>query len=255
VDANRRQLAQLLRPDSGTARADSSFFAWKRRYDTVVDAAGRRLQTETIQCLIDPGGATAQRLHGDRCAFSVSPQAPAVAESLRALLERHGVHGDDGEGDMYYTAGAATLRRVAGPFLTKPAQELLDLWVIEDRTPAGGDGALSVSWQELTRRLAITDRLVTNGGSVALASVGWFGSYLAALFGNWDNSSGFTYGNPRVFRDADRQRVENYATQHPTTRGGVIAAEYLALLRANRWRRTDAVEAFLSGLSHRVERP
>jgi len=249
LDSRLRELPRLLRPDSGTVRADSSFEQWKKGYDALVDSIGRRFQTEMIQCLIDPGGATAQRLGG--CANR------AVADSLRSLLEHHGVLAYDGEGDMYYSASAVTLRQQAGRFLTRPLQELVELWAVEDRIPVGGDASLSVSWDELTRRLAIADRLVTNRHPVA------FGAdlrhhlvvYLGALMGNWDNTSGFSLTPPYAFSDDFRLRLQHYAAQYPATRGGGIVKDYLQLLAANGWRRTDAVRDFLHRAMRQAEQP
>lgn len=228
-------------------------------YKALVDSIDRHLQTEMIQFLIDPPGATAQgirRKQGDLSADG-DAQARAVADSLRALLERHGVHGQDEEGDMYYSPSAAVLRREAGPFVTAPLQELLDLLVVEDREAVGGDAAISVSWEELARRLAIADALLTDHPTLALGPElrHLFVVYLTALMGDWDNSSGFSYPRPGVLLDDARLRLEHYVGQHPNTRGGRIAADYLRVLKANNWARTDAVNAFLREASRRAESP
>jgi hypothetical protein len=259
LDVERSELRGLLRPDSGTTRADSSFEKWKGGYNAMVDSIGRHLQTEMIQFLIDPEGATGQQIRRNRgdLAMNAPAKARAVADSLRALLERHGVHGGDGEGDMYYSASEAALRREAGPFLTRPLQEFVELLALEDRTPVGGDAALNVSWDELARRLAIADGLVTDHPTLAFGSHlrDRFAAYLNALLGDWDNSSGFSHERPHVFLDDARARLERYAVQHPSTRGGRIANDYVAVLKANDWTRTDAVNAFLGEAMRRAESP
>jgi len=259
LDDRRRLLRDLLRPDSGTTRADSSFQRWKAGYDALVDSIGRRLQTETIQFLIDPDGAIGQRVRSSRgdMALDASTSARAVAESLLALLERHGVHGADEEGDMYYSASAVMLRREAGPYLTRPLQDFIALLALEDQRAVGGDGALDVSWDELMRRLAITDRLVTDHPTVIFASDlrQRFAPYLNALLGDWPNSSGFSHEHPRILLDSARRRLEHYAAEHPHTRGGRIVTDYLSVLKANNWARTDAVNAFLAEAMRRAESP
>jgi hypothetical protein len=259
LDVKLGGLRALLRPDSGTTRADSSFEKWKASYDTLVYFADRHLQTEMVQFLVDPGGATPQRIRRDRGDSSESGRAGdrRTADSLRALLERHGVHGHDEEGDMYYSTSAASLRRIARPFLTEPLQKLVDLWALEERAPSGGDGGVGVSWDELARRLAISDGLLTDHPTLVFAEDlrNEFVAYLGALLGDWPNSSGFSYERPHVFHNDARARVERYVAQHPDTRGGRIASDYIGVLRANNWQRTQAVEDFLNSLARRAESP
>src|SRR6185437_4250479 len=87
LDTSRLNILRQLSAERGTPRADSSFWAWYGGYRGLVDSLTRGLQTEFVDVLVDPLGATGQavlrRLHKPMPSAE-SPRQVAVMDSVRA---------------------------------------------------------------------------------------------------------------------------------------------------------------------------
>ena len=250
LDSSRRAIAQRLAREHGAASSDSTFWIWYSGYRGLVDSLTKQLNSPMLEVLIDPLDATGQMILRQRqqpVPSSPSARQLAVMDSMQSLFEAHGVHVAESEGEVEYSPAQALIRSEDGRFLSELSQRVLDLLVLEERKPVGGDAAVGISWTELANRLATADELHARHPLAAADSLvdGYYRSYLTAYLGDWDNTPGFAFCPPHTLLPALRSSYDRYLRDHPRTRSGRIIAAYVALLRANGWKRGPAVDAFI----------
>ena len=250
LDTSRLNILRQLSAERGTPRADTSFWAWYGGYRGLVDSLTRGLQTEFVEVLVDPLGATGQavlrRLHKSTTSAE-SPRQVAVMDSVRALLRAHDVHATDAEGEVDYTPSDVAIRAEMGSSLGALSRRVLALLALEERTPMGGDAAIAISWSELADRLATADDLRSHRLLPAADTLiqGYYRSYLVAYLGAWDNTPGFDFNPPHELLPALRASYERYVRTHSTTESGRIVQSYVELLRAHDWKRTPEIDDFI----------
>lgn len=250
LDSSRRAITGLLAHERGAASADSMFWTWYSEYRGLVDTLTAKLNSPMLEVLIDPLGATGQAMIRERQQMVPSSEGArqlAVMDSMRVLLSAHGVHAADAEGEVEYTPAQARIRSEDGRFLSAISQRVLDLLVLEESKPVGGDAAIDISWAELANRLATADELHARQPLASADSIveRYYRSYLTAYLGGWDNTPGFALDPPHALLPALRSSYDRYVREHPHTRSGRIIAAYVPLLRANGWKRSPAVDAFI----------
>lgn len=250
LDSSHRAITERLARERGVANADSAFWNWYGEYRGLVDTLTSRLNSQMLEVMIDPLDATGQMLLRHRqqaVPWSRSAQQLAVMDSMRALFAAHGVHVSEAEGDVEYTPAEARIRSEDGRFLSELSRRVLDLLVLEEANPVGGDAAIGISWPELANRLATADEMHARRPLAAADSLveGYFRSYLTAYLGDWDNTPGFAFHRPHTLLPALRSSFARYIRDHPTTRSGRIIEAYVALLRAHGWKRGPEVDAFI----------
>jgi hypothetical protein len=250
LDSSRRAITKLLAHERGAASADSTFWAWYGDYRGLVDTLTAKLNSPMLEVLIDPLGATGQTMIRERQQMvpsSESARQLAVMDSMRVLLAAHGVHAEDAEGEVEYTPAQARIRSEDGRFLSAISQQVLDLLVLEESKPVGGDAAVDIPWAELADRLATADELHARQPLAAADSIveRYYRGYLTAYLGGWDNTPGFAFEPPHTLLPALRSGYARYVRDHPRTRSGRIIEAYIALLREHGWKRTPEVDAFV----------
>jgi hypothetical protein len=179
--------------------------------------------------------------------FAADPSENAAADSIVAFLRGRGIWSGRSEGRTYYQINEPMLMSRFERFVTAPTREYLRIEVQEQTRPTGGDGSEFLSRPDLIERLVRTDRwLAENPNAVGRQTIEQrYRRYLSAYLSGWDNTSVFN-DRTRVLDARARVSYQQYVARYPSTTSGRLVAEYLALLRANGYRRTAAVTEFLS---------
>jgi hypothetical protein len=166
------------------------------------------------------------------------------------VLAIHGVHGQDEEGGMYYSASQATMRAEFGGLVGDVSRRTLDMLVVEERIRVGDDGGVSISWAELAKRLAAADDLIERRPVLLADSLikDLYHGYLLAYLGTWPNSPGFDFDPPHKVLSDLRVSWTQYAAEHPATRSGRAVQEYLTALKANNWERPKDMDSLIQRL-------
>ena len=172
-------------------------------------------------------------------------RAEQRADTLVAHLASRGIWARTSEGMVSYAPADSTLLSWLGRFLPASTKEFLLAAARDQSTPIAEDAALTISYDELEARLLRAEQfLETYPASAArLEVLRNYQQLLAAYFAGIDNSPIFNMTTRRLLPEMQR-RFERFAQQHAATRSGQAMAEYLKLLRANRFARTAAVEEF-----------
>ena len=256
LDASRRDIRRRLAAERGTPGADSSFWAWYGGYRVLVDSLTRNLQAEFIIVQVDPLGAAGQQLLRRRrrpIPERESARQRAVMDTLRALIEAHGAHADDAEGEVDYAPGETTIRSEMAPFLGDLSRRVLELLVLEQAKPVGADAAVAISWDDLGDRLARADDLLSRRPLATADTLvrDFYHSYLSAYLGAWDNTPGFDQRPPHELLPALRASYAKYVRTHRDTRSGETIRAYVELLEAHGWKRDASVDEFVRGVEAR----
>lgn len=217
----RAQIAARLRPDSGTARADSVFTAWRTSYlhrGAFADSSVTALVTGRD-----------------------GPLRGALSDSLRGYIEGLGFHVVDGEGEGFLIPSESPFIGEAERFLTPPMQRFLRVSAIASDQMLGGDGSVSLDWEEVGERLAAFEALAGVQPPIAAhaEAVEEAARYRSIFFNGTDNTRLFEDGPmPKTYRRAFR----DFAARHPNTPSGALAREFVRLLEASRYRPNKAIQ-------------
>jgi hypothetical protein len=242
----------VLRADSGRARADSAFVRFRDAFERSV--------AQTVRTFDGPEFQQIMYTHLAYLAYGpngVSPASNAAqVDSLVAVLRGYAIRSYQAEGTAYFTPDDDALHHRMGSFLTAPMQEYLGLRIVEHKRPLGGDGAISISWDELSDRLAATDRLRANHPDIAARAAlnDLYRSYLGLYLAGGPNTTTFQHGT-RVLEPAVRRSYERYLVKHASAPSAAIVREYLTLLGTTGYRPLPPVVAFIRERSGFVIRP
>lgn len=250
ISAMLDSMVGVLRPDSGTIRADSAFQRFRERFDDLVRATASTFFADSaLQVAVYPDGAAAQSIAARRRKLGMPVDTldiadSAIADSLVAFLNNRAIWTAFEEGQAYFVASESSLLRRLGRFLTPATQEYLRLATLEQTRPTASDASVMISWDELSERLAWTDRLLKTYPDAAASDElkRWYLGYLGLYVRGTDNTKLFP-GGSRVLDSEVRQSYERYIHKYRSTQSGEFIRAYLEILRRNAYRYTaDAAE-------------
>jgi hypothetical protein len=247
VDAFADSMVIALRADSGTARADSSYFRLRDALQDRIDAAARVFNTMDFKVAVWPNGMAGVR----SLQPVVSPPGqltpdPIDADSVVSYLASHVVQAHVEEGDAYMSVHIGRLITRVGPFLTGAMRRYVELIRREQEQPCCGDAAIMISWDDLGDRAAAFDRFVVdhpNAAASAEASTKRR-QYLGLLLTGSENTPAFSW-KTKEMKPEVRASLARYAAKYQQLPSGRTMADYLALLKASGYRRTAAVTRFI----------
>lgn len=217
-----------LRPDSGTAVADSIFLARRGEPDLALRGLAGTLEEPTFQ------GATGR------------DGAAAHSDSLVDLMAAHGIEVRRAEGQVAYEVSEAFLLDVLGPYLTSEMREYLELLAREQARPTASDGALTIPLEELAERLRLADRFLADHPASRMTEAvrARYLRYLAIYLGGIENTPAFDRSS-KAMDPTWRRSLEAFVADHGESEAGRWVAGYLTLLRASGFTRDATVDAFL----------
>ena len=232
----------VLRADSATLRADSSFLGFRREFARSVDAVVRTFDDPEFQRLMT--NYLEQLLHGP---YGVPPRHPVVADSLMRLFRQFGIRSYPAEGVAYFVPADDVLLARMGAFITEPMREYLRIEILEYRRPLGYDGSRAVPLDEISDRLAATDRLLMNHPDtpVRAALTDHYRRYLGYYMTGGHNTPFFEARRSWVIDSAVRRAYARHLSRHGSTTSAQVIAEYLTLLEASGFRPSAPVVAFI----------
>jgi hypothetical protein len=246
---------RLLRPDSGSAAADSTFLCSRRELDTRVREVVAGFDNPAFQAEVWPEGAAAMaRWRAEqRSERRATAAEEARADTLLAILRAGGVHATRGEGDTHFAVDWATLLDRLGPSLTPALAELLAMQAEEQRRPTASDGALMISLDELALRIRAAElHLERHPGSAATSFVeSGFRRHLAIYLAGLPNTPVFEWRTGEL-EPRWRDHWERYVVEHGETGSGAAVARHLALLESHGFRRSPVVDRALAELWARL---
>jgi len=254
LDSAFRSVPSTLRPDSGSALADSILLELEVALGDKTREVVATFDDSAFQILAWPVGFRDYQLRRAHERASQPPPADVlVADSIRRFLLNHGIWSYMAEGDGYFVPSLDRLLSVASPFITDAAREALRIERLEQVAPTGGDAAVGIPWDSLGDRLAATDRfLAAFPNARARATIQdrrvW---YLRAFLTGWDNTAVFDRVT-KALRPEVRKSFERFLEVHDSTASNRVVRTYLDLLATARYRRTPEVDEFLrsrSGIS------
>lgn len=250
-----------LRADSATHVADSLFLARRALLRETLDAVSDGFDDPTFEAAAYPDGGAAQRLRRERlraeqpdtrptmAALRATPEEVGQADSLNALLAKHGIRVQRGEGQVYYELSETFQVEHLGPYLTSEMQEFLSFVEREQVQPSAADASLGIPLDELATRLLSAGRFAQKYPASPVRDIvrSRFQRYLAIYLGGIDNTPAFDRRS-KVLRPDWRNSLESFVANHGDTEAGQRVAEYLALVRASDYTRSPEVDAFLRNL-------
>src|SRR5437879_8312582 len=134
---------QQLGAHRSTPRGDSLFLTFRSAYIAVAESLTNQLDNDSVgQDLFKVGGHEGS------------------ADSLRALLQRHGFDLNSSEGNAFVHADAGRLLDAFGPLLTPAMREYLSIRNVERQARFSEDAALQISWDSLSDRIAVWDQFL-----------------------------------------------------------------------------------------------
>jgi hypothetical protein len=230
----------VMRRDSGTVVADSTFIRFRRELDDRISKVAE---------VIDDPDFQARWKEQRRLERHPIHEEEAWDDFISRVSGAHGVWVYQAEGDTYFSADEGVLLKKLGPLLTHGMRNFLEMEVDEQRTPAADDAALVIPLDEMTRRIQWTERyLATHPESVVSDVVeSKYRWYLAAYMDGLPNTPAFDWHTDEL-DSAWRESLQNYVTDHPGTESADLVSRYMRLLEASRFKRSAAIEAFLSEL-------
>jgi hypothetical protein len=125
-------------------------------------------------------------------------------------------------------------------------REFLRLEVLEQSKPVGNDASIVVTWDQISERLAATDRLLTANPDIVthreLADN--YRRYLGLYLAGNDNMTTFQR-RTRVLDPDVRHSYDRYLAEHASTRSAQVVREFLALLVTTGYRPLPSVVSFI----------
>ena len=249
----RDSLRVALLPDSGTPDADVRALEQRAALETRVRQLAREFDDSVFQVALWPQGWRGYQLRRSLVAAGMplpdSAAAEARADSLVATLRRHGVWTWRAEGDAYLALSESWLLDGIAPLLTTGTRTFLSLMAVEQETPAAEDASIQVGWDGLAERLAAMDGLIAAHPGApflpeAVRARGWYrGLYLRGT----DNTPAFGR-RTGTLDPVVRASFEDFIVRHGHLPVAAEVREYVSLLRAEGWRRTAAVTAYLRSM-------
>ena len=247
VVARLAALPAILKPDSGTARADSLFLRERADLEKSVAEVARTINTEDFQEVVYPGGAAWQkRRRGSNEPWEPDAAALSFADSVKAFAERRGVHLANAEGDVYFQSSMSAQLDAARPYVTPSMQTYLELARDEQLRPTGGDASLIIGWDELGKRVARLEQFeLTYPGAVAFK----LGHDLFIYNLRWylrgaDNTPAFNR-DTKVLEPELRRSYNAYMANNPNTPTTILLRGYLDVLQKNGYKDSEAALQYL----------
>jgi hypothetical protein len=225
--AVRDSMLAALRRDPGTARADSTLLA-------LVDTLDRIAIRASFPVFED---ARPRPYEGTRIG------GPAVVIFLRERWLREYA----GEGGPYAELDVRLMRPRVEGFVTAATNAFLDILETERGKPAAADASLAISWDELGDRLASVDRYLRRyPDAVARRRAEGLGlQYLNLYLRDMDNNRLFGWDGDEPLRQDALGSYRRFVARNRDTPSGRFIERYLELLRANGYKRTSEVRAFV----------
>ena len=210
-------MAEALRRDSATVRADTAYWQWHDRLNATLAQASTVLMR-------NPG---------------------AESDSIARLLPSRGIWTYEAEGNVYFEASHSYLLERTGRWLTPPMREFVTFAALDQEQRPAADGGIAITWDDFFDRLATTEDLLQRHPNVAGADLlrersHWYLQF--ALHGG-PNSPVFDR-RTRALKPELRSLYQRYAAAHRDTPAGKVLADYLRLLAASGYRLTPKVVAF-----------
>ena len=225
-----------IRGDSGTARADSAFAAFRGQFELRAESAGVLIgASPLLQRWVYPVGRE-----------GYATLDSGAADSLRRYLAPRGLLPQTSEGMLFATANTARLAELFERFLSPPLRGFLSLRRAEESEGFSEDAGLLISWDRLGERVAAWESFISSNPGFQLLPEAryWHDLYLRTYLTGMDNS--------RVFRNPEgtleprvRASYLRYAARHSSMRSGTIVAQYVAMLERNGFKDGPHVAAFL----------
>jgi hypothetical protein len=247
VVARLAALPTMLKPDSGTARADSLFLRERAELEKSVAEAARTINTQDFQEVVYPDGVVGQTRRRKRHEpLDADPAARAFADSVKAFSERRGVHLANAEGEVYFQPSISAQLDAARPYVTPSMVEYLEVARDEQLRPTGGDASLIITWDELGRRVARLEHLeLTYPNSAAYNRAhGLFLYELRWYLRGADNTPAFNR-KTKVLEPELRQSYDAYIADNPNTPTTKLLRGYLAVLEKNGFKDSEAALRYL----------
>jgi hypothetical protein len=255
IAAWRVRAEEALRPRARTPQADAAFLALRLELKDIIGTLARRFQTREFQMLVGPAGFAGQHLRrSSGLPEGVSAADAQRAEIVVAFMKQRAVWPRYAEGDTYFYVNESALLEWFGNAVSEEIRQFLRIWAHEQATPMAEDAGLMVSLDEVERRMADAKRFLADypGSAVREPMRAAYQQRLAVYLGGLPNSPAFDHLDGVM--DVDRrQRLEAYVGAHPGTESARIVEQYLALLRANGFKRGPEVDRFLRALWDRVD--
>jgi hypothetical protein len=230
-------MAQRVRRDSGTARADSTAYQFWRRPWVVT----RRLDTMSDAAVL----------------AALAPEAAAdTRDSLMRLLVSGGVHPYFAEGAIYFALSASHMQQRISCCVSAAMREYLAMEQESQAQAEGADGSILISLDDLIGRMVRNEQYLTSyPSSVALAEVTYHRDRrLAWLIYGIDNSPAFNFRTKDLLPNY-RRVIELLASTRPSEHSGKAAQAMLDLLKTNGYRRTPAVDAHIQAQFRKIRPP
>ena len=241
-------LAIALRADSGTSRADSTYWLFRTLLSSLVDSAERRFGNDTFAVLVAPHGSAASQRRRQLGALRVhvGPRDEQMAARVRGHLAARGVRVRMSEGDVYLFADDSTLFMRHQRFLTVAGREAARFHVIEQRAPVADDGSIPIPMDSLGERLARAESFGPRHPThVAAADVAQLHkAYLRFFITGNDNTAWFDHRS-RALRPEALQTYRRFLARHPNAAASREVRMLLSLLAKPTFRMTPAAEAYM----------
>jgi hypothetical protein len=247
VVARLAALPTILRPDSGTLRADSLFLRERAELEKSVAEVARTINTEDFQEVVYPGGAAWQkRRRGRNEPWDPDAAALSFADSVKAFAERRGVHLANAEGDVYFQPSISAQLDAARGYVTPSMQEYLELARAEQLRPTGGDASLIITWDELGQRVARLERFELTYPDAAAFKLGHdlFIYDLRWYLRGADNTPAFNR-ETKVLEPALRRSYNWYMANNPNSPTTNLLRGYLDVLQKNGLKDSEAALQYL----------
>ncbi len=119
----------------------------------------------------------------------------------------------------------------------------------ESITPFAYDGALSISLNEVTKRLIVWERISRLQLPIYLIEQAneIYKKYLKAITAGIDNSPAFNFTTKRLNKNFENA-LNDIAKNYKGTNSAVKISQYLELLKKNKMKKTQEVEIFINNL-------
>ena len=207
---------QQLGAHRSTPRGDSLFLTFRSAYIAVAESLTNQLDNDSVgQDLFKVGGHEGS------------------ADSLRALLQRHGFDLNSSEGNAFVDEDAGRLLDAFGPLLTPAMREYLSIRNVERQARFSEDAALQISWDSLSDRIAVWDQFLQQYPTFTWqpAAQYWRDMYLETYLTGMDNTRTFTDSGTL---DPDvRRSYQRFLRDHAGTPAAQVVRDYVALLGAS----------------------